>query len=153
VPQRLLNLVFLIGLLAAACSSGGAGTAPAVPVTSPSQDQQPTTNPGAAPTQPTATVTQSQSQLGSSQAAAAGEPAANPDAPAAPVVARSRTTGRPITLEVWLTDWEQDTQRLFNEQIVPAFEAANPDIAVNIQYLDWRVFTEKLIAAHAGGVC
>jgi multiple sugar transport system substrate-binding protein len=35
---------------------------------------------------------------------------------------------------------------------VPAFEAANPDIAVNVQYLDWRVFTEKLIAAHAGGV-
>jgi multiple sugar transport system substrate-binding protein len=35
---------------------------------------------------------------------------------------------------------------------VPAFEAANPDIAVNLQYLDWRVFTEKLIAAHAGGV-
>ena len=35
---------------------------------------------------------------------------------------------------------------------MPAFEAANPDIAVNIQYLDWRVFTEKLIAAHAGGV-
>ncbi|MCA1648222.1 MAG: extracellular solute-binding protein [Chloroflexi bacterium] len=27
-----------------------------------------------------------------------------------------------------------------------------PDTAVNIQYLDWRVFTEKLIAAHAGGV-
>src|SRR5207302_1212041 len=30
--------------------------------------------------------------------------------------------------------------------------AVNPDIAVNVQYLDWRVFTEKLIAAHAGGV-
>jgi multiple sugar transport system substrate-binding protein len=74
------------------------------------------------------------------------------EAPAAPVVARSRTTGRPITLEVWLTDWEQSTQQLFNEQLVPAFEAANPDIAINIQYLDWRVFTEKLIAAHAGGV-
>jgi ABC-type glycerol-3-phosphate transport system substrate-binding protein len=74
------------------------------------------------------------------------------DAPAAPVVARSRTTGRPITLEIWLTDWEQSTQQLFNDQLVPAFEAANPDIAVNVQYLDWRVFTEKLIAAHAGGV-
>ena len=41
---------------------------------------------------------------------------------------------------------------MFNDQLVPAFEAANPDTAVNIQYLDWRVFTEKLIAAHAGGV-
>src|SRR5260370_34747424 len=74
------------------------------------------------------------------------------DAPAAPIVARSKTTGRPITLEVWLTDWEQSTQQLFNDQLVPAFEAANPDMAVNVQYLDWRVFTEKLIAAHAGGV-
>ena len=53
---------------------------------------------------------------------------------------------------MWLTDWEQSTQRLFNDELVPAFEAANPDIAVNVQYLDWRVFTEKLIAAHAGGV-
>jgi len=74
------------------------------------------------------------------------------DAPAAPIVARSKTTGRPITLEIWLTDWEQSTQQLFNDQLVPAFEAANPDIAINLQYLDWRVFTEKLIAAHAGGV-
>jgi multiple sugar transport system substrate-binding protein len=74
------------------------------------------------------------------------------DAPAAPIVQRSKTTGRPITIEVWLTDWEQSTQQLFNDQLVPAFEAANPDTAVNVQYLDWRVFTEKLIAAHAGGV-
>jgi multiple sugar transport system substrate-binding protein len=84
---------------------------------------------------------------------AGGDPGAPAsDAPTAPVVARSKTTGRPITLEVWLTDWEQTTQQLFNDQLVPTFEAANPDIAVNVQYLDWRVFTEKLIAAHAGGV-
>src|SRR5205814_2865544 len=74
------------------------------------------------------------------------------DAPAAPIVARSKTTGRPTTLEIWLTDWEQSTQQLFNDQVVPAYEAANPDTAINVQYLDWRVFTEKLIAAHAGGV-
>src|SRR5258707_869347 len=74
------------------------------------------------------------------------------DAPAAPIVARSKTTGRPITLEVWLTDWEQSTQQLFNDQLVPTYEAAHPDTAVNIQYLDWRVFTEKLIPPRAGGV-
>lgn len=94
-----------------------------------------------------------QSGGGPRSAQAGGDPGGTAgDAAAAPVVARSRTSGRPITLEVWLTDWEQTTQALFNEQLVPAFEAANPDIAVNVQYLDWRVFTEKLIAAHAGGV-
>ncbi|MBI2755138.1 MAG: sugar ABC transporter substrate-binding protein [Chloroflexi bacterium] len=67
-------------------------------------------------------------------------------------MARSKSTGRPVTLEIWLTDWEQGTQRLFNDELVPAFEAANPDVAVNIQYLDWRVFSEKLVAANAGGV-
>lgn len=161
----LLSFALLLGLFLSACSggasSGGGG--------------QPT--PGGAPTEaaPTAPARPTPAQQTGTPAAAAN-PAAAPaapatgqpeqrsvqaggdpggpvsDAPAAPIVARSRTTGRPITLEVWLTDWEQSTQQLFNDQLVPAFEAANPDIAVNVQYLDWRVFTEKLIAAHAGGV-
>jgi ABC-type glycerol-3-phosphate transport system substrate-binding protein len=124
---------------------GQAGTTSTAPTSQPAQPQ---------PAQPQAqtadTQTASTTQSGSSQAG--GDLGSATDAPAAPVVARSRTTGRPITLEVWLTDWEQGTQQLFNDQLVPAFEAANPDIAVNLQYLDWRVFTEKLIAAHAGGV-
>jgi ABC-type glycerol-3-phosphate transport system substrate-binding protein len=103
-------------------------------------------NPAAQPAQ----ATGGQPEQRSSQAG--GDAGAASNAPAAPIVARSRTTGRAISLEVWLTDWEQSTQQLFNDQLVPAFEAANPDTAVNIQYLDWRVFTEKLIAAHAGGV-
>jgi multiple sugar transport system substrate-binding protein len=148
VPNKLLKLLLLIALITTACSSGGGGTAPAVKDTQPgAAEQQPT--PGqASASQP---ASQPGQQPGSSQAAA-GESGASTDTPAAPVVARSRTTGRPITLEVWLTDWEQSTQGLFNDELVPAFEAANPDIAVNVQYLDWRVFTEKLIAAHAGGV-
>jgi ABC-type glycerol-3-phosphate transport system substrate-binding protein len=173
MPLRLLNLLIALGLFAAACSSGGGGTAPATNDTGNSQAQpaaapkptpegtgapQPTANPATQPAQsgqaaqPTAQGAAGQQQQGSSQAAAAGDDPRTSEAPAAPVVARSRTTGRPITLEVWLTDWEQGTQRLFNDELVPAFEAANPDIAVNVQYLDWRVFTEKLIAAHAGGV-
>jgi multiple sugar transport system substrate-binding protein len=128
-----------------ACSGGGAA---------PLAGSAPTAAPEAASTQsPGGASVPAASKPGSAGSSqASGELSANADAPQAPVVARSRTTGRPITLEIWLTDWEQSTQQLFNDQLVPQFEAANPDIAVNIQYLDWRVFTEKLIAAHAGGV-
>jgi multiple sugar transport system substrate-binding protein len=175
-----LGLTLLVSLALAACASGGGAPGPTGNSTSGAAQQQPaaaakptpgqstgapppTANPATQPAQPAAgTGTQGQQgsqaaqgqgqQPGSSQAAAAGDASPANDAPAAPVVARSRTTGRPITLEVWLTDWEQSTQRLFNDELVPAFESANPDIAVNVQYLDWRVFTEKLIAAHAGGV-
>jgi multiple sugar transport system substrate-binding protein len=164
-PSAFLNLALLLGLLVSACSGGAAstpssatsGTAAATPLAAPGQrptpDQQTGTpasavNPAA---QPAAATTSGQPEQRSSQAGGDTATTAS-DAPAAPVVARSKTTGRPITLEVWLTDWEQSTQQLFNDQLVPAYESANPDTAVNIQYLDWRVFTEKLIAAHAGGV-
>jgi multiple sugar transport system substrate-binding protein len=127
----------------AAVPAGQAGSsvsAASAPTSSGSQAQP--TSQAAAQGQPAPRSSQAAGEVG----APAGE------APAPPVVVRSHTTGRPVTLEVWLTDWEQSTQQLFNEQLVPAFEAANPDVAVNVQYLDWRVFTEKLIAAHAGGV-
>jgi multiple sugar transport system substrate-binding protein len=160
VRTRLLSLAVLVSLLVSACSSGAApapstNATSAPPAANPTAAQStgataPTSNPAAQPAQPAAPGAQPTAQGGSSQAG--GDLGSANDAPAAPIVARSRTTGRPITLEVWLTDWEQGTQRLFNEELVPAFEAANPDIAVNVQYLDWRVFTEKLIAAHAGGV-
>src|SRR5690349_11249218 len=144
-----------------ACSGGGnppaAPTAVATTAPRPTPEQQTgtpaaATNPAAQPAAaPTSATAGGQTEQRSVQAG--GDPGAPvSDAPAAPIVARSRTTGRPITLEIWLTDWEQSTEQLFNDQIVPAFEAANPDVAVNVQYLDWRVFTEKLIAANAGGV-
>jgi multiple sugar transport system substrate-binding protein len=170
----LLSFALLLGLFLSACS-GGAPAAPAVQPTGeaprPTPAQQTGTpaaavNPAAQPAAPASGQAgqPTTGQAGQPAAPAAGQPeqrsvqaGGDPggpvsDAPAAPIVARSRTTGRPITLEVWLTDWEQSTQQFFNDQLVPAFEAANPDIAVNVQYLDWRVFTEKLIAAHAGGV-
>jgi ABC-type glycerol-3-phosphate transport system substrate-binding protein len=147
-----MSFVMLLALMASACS--GPATAPpaATAAPKPTPEQQtgtpaPVVNPAAQPP-PTASGQPEQRSV-----QAGGDPgAALSAAPAAPVVARSRNTGRPVTLEVWLTDWEQSTQQLFNDQLVPAFEAANPDVAVNVQYLDWRVFTEKLIAAHAGGV-
>lgn len=150
----MLPVVVAAALLAGACSA----TAPAAPTpaaTSSGASASPTGAPsapapaGKSPVSP-ANPAAAPGKPGSSQAA--GELAPASDAPAAPVVARSRSAGRPITLEVWLTDWEQDTQRFFNEELVPRFEEANPEVAVNVQYLDWRVFSEKLIAAHAGGV-
>jgi multiple sugar transport system substrate-binding protein len=154
----LLSATLLAGLLLSACSGGAsspqapATSAPAstsAPVAQPTPNQ-PTSAPAAA-ANPAAPPANGQVEQRSVQAGGDTGGAVS-DAPAAPVVQRSKTTGRPITIEVWLTDWEQSTQQLFNDQLVPAFEAANPDTAVNVQYLDWRVFTEKLIAAHAGGV-
>lgn len=159
VRRVLTNLMMALALWTSACS-GVAPPAPSATAPSAAQEQPKPTpgqqtgtpaavnNPAAQPAAPTS----GQPQQRSVQAGGGDPGAPQSDAPAAPIVARSRTTGRPITLEVWLTDWEQTTQQLFNDQLVPAFEAAHPDIAVNVQYLDWRVFTEKLIAAHAGGV-
>jgi len=161
----LWSLAVAVGLLLSGCSSGGSPAPPAAPAASnaggsqSTANAQPTTAAPAAPTSattagnPAAPPAPPNSQPEQRSVQAGGDPGGPvSDAPAAPIVARSKTTGRPITLEVWLTDWEQSTQQLFNDELVPAFEAANPDVAVNVQYLDWRVFTEKLIAAHAGGV-
>ena len=148
----------LLALIVSACSSGAAPqpTASGAPASeakpTPAQQTGTSAAAGDLAAQPTAN-TQESGQQEQRSVQAGGDPGAPASqAPAAPIVARSRTTGRPITLEIWLTDWEQSTQHLFNDELVPAFEAANPDVAVNVQYLDWRVFTEKLIAANAGGV-
>src|ERR1700738_2337636 len=163
-PLRSLNVALLLGLLVSACAGGTGGPPPPSaatggPAAPPPTTDRPTGIPAAAVQPAASTRTEgpgpvasgAPSEQRSSQAGADTATAAS-DAPAAPVVMRSKTTARPSPLEVWLTDWEQSTQQLFNEQVVPAFESANPDTAVNVQYLDWRVFTEKLIAAHAGGV-
>ena len=161
--HHLLRACLLLALFVSACSSGGSGSAPSATTSAPSSGQPTSSTTAPKPTAGQQTSTPASAAQPAAQGAPTGQPEqrssqaggdAGPatEAPAAPIVARSRTTGRPITIEVWLTDWEQSTQQLFNDQLVPAFEAANPDIAVNVQYLDWRVFTEKLIAAHAGGV-
>ena len=110
-PHRnLLRVALLFSLLVSACSSGGAptpattATSPPAAVAKPTPGQgtgapPATANPATQPAQPASGQTAQQG--GSSQAS--GDLGANSDAPAAPIVARSHTTGRPITLEVWLT--------------------------------------------------
>ncbi|HEV7665310.1 MAG TPA: sugar ABC transporter substrate-binding protein, partial [Chloroflexota bacterium] len=163
--HALVSIAVLLGLVVSACG-GGAATPAAQGPTAAAAGPANTAAPQPTPNQPTGTPASAANVAAQPAATAAGQgqpeqrsvqAGGDPggpvsDAPAAPIVARSKTTGRAITLEIWLTDWEQSTQQLFNDQLVPTFEAANPDIAVNVQYLDWRVFTEKLIAAHAGGV-
>jgi len=130
-----LSATLLLGLVLSACSGGAsnpqapATSAPAstsAAVAKPTPDQPTGTpaavvNPAAQPASPPAE--QRSVQAGGDTGAPVSE------APAAPIVQRSKTTGRPITLEVWLTDWEQSTQQLFNDQLVPAYEAAHPDTA------------------------
>src|SRR5262249_11515948 len=138
-----LGRALALGLVVSGCS--GAAPSPAAPATA----TGPTASGGQSANAPTATAAQSggatvgaataqpTSAAGAAtapQTASGGQPeqrsvqaGGDPggpvsDAPAAPVVARSRTTGRPITLEIWLTDWEQSTQQFFNDQLVPAFE-------------------------------
>src|SRR5581483_3106237 len=129
----LVNLAMVLALLVSACSSGAAsapsaaqptqnppGTTPASAANPAAQPAAPATSQPNASGQPTASAASSASGQPEQRSVQAGGDPGGPvsDAPAAPIVARSRTTGRPITIEVWLTDWEQSTQQLFNDQLV-----------------------------------
>ena len=59
---------------------------------------------------------------------------------------------RPIELELWITDFNQDTRALIDNDLVPRFEAAHPGVAVNTQYISWTHIDEKLTISFAGGV-
>ncbi len=59
---------------------------------------------------------------------------------------------RPIELELWITDFNQDTCDLIDKQLVPRFEAAHPGVEVNTQYISWTHIDEKLTISFAGGV-
>ena len=59
---------------------------------------------------------------------------------------------RPIELELWIADFNQDTRDLLDKQLVPRFEAAHPGVKVNTQYISWTHLDEKLTISFAGGV-
>ena len=59
---------------------------------------------------------------------------------------------RPIELELWITDFNQDTRALIDNDLVPRFEVAHPGVAVNTQYISWTHIDEKLTISFAGGV-
>ena len=55
-------------------------------------------------------------------------------------------------LELWIADFNPDTRKLIDEQLVPRFEAAHPGVKVNTQYIAWAHLDEKLTISFAGGV-
>jgi len=57
-----------------------------------------------------------------------------------------------VELELWITDFNQDTRHLIDEDLVPRFEAAHPGVTVNTQYVSWAHIDEKLTISFAGGV-
>ena len=57
-----------------------------------------------------------------------------------------------VELELWITDFNQDTRALIDDDLVPRFEAAHPGVAVNTQYISWTHIDEKLTISFAGGV-
>lgn len=54
-------------------------------------------------------------------------------------------------IEVWVSNFTADTQRFIDERMVPEFEAANPDLKVNVVYVRWTEFYDKLYATFAAG--
>jgi multiple sugar transport system substrate-binding protein len=60
---------------------------------------------------------------------------------------------RPRTeLDLWIVDFNPDTRKLLDTELIPRFEAAHPGVKVNIQYISWTHLDEKLTIAFAGGV-
>jgi multiple sugar transport system substrate-binding protein len=60
---------------------------------------------------------------------------------------------RPRTeLDLWIVDFNPDTRKLLDTELIPRFEAAHPGVKVNIQYITWTHLDEKLTIAFAGGV-
>jgi multiple sugar transport system substrate-binding protein len=59
---------------------------------------------------------------------------------------------RAVELELWIADFNPDTRKLIDQQLVPRFEAAHPGVRVNTQYISWTHLDEKLTISFAGGV-
>lgn len=55
------------------------------------------------------------------------------------------------SLTVWYAGNFQDQMDLVNNELVPAFEAANPDVDVTVEFIPWGDLTAKLNTAFATG--
>jgi multiple sugar transport system substrate-binding protein len=55
------------------------------------------------------------------------------------------------TIDLWIVDWNADTRRLLDEEVLPAFEKEH-GVDVKVQYVDWGHLDEKLTISFAGGV-
>jgi len=57
-----------------------------------------------------------------------------------------------VELELWIADFNEDTIKLLNHKILPAFEKEHPGVKVNPQYIAWSHLDEKMTVSFAGGV-
>jgi ABC-type glycerol-3-phosphate transport system substrate-binding protein len=87
--------------------------------------------------------------------------AAAPAATAAPAQAATKAaataaTAAPaqqeaVTIGLWIVNQNDDTKKVHEETIYPAFEAANPSIKIEHRWLTWSKNIETIITAFAGG--
>lgn len=63
----------------------------------------------------------------------------------------SYASAEPVTIGFWVVDWNLETQKVLEENIIPAFEERNPGIKVDLKYITWGNFDEQILTAFAGG--
>jgi len=57
--------------------------------------------------------------------------------------------GAPAALEVWIVDWQPATQQLYDTQVLPTWNARQPQISVTVNWPTWTDMHEKLISRFA----
>ena len=98
------------------------------------------------------TATSSSVAAAASVATVAGQAASS----AAPAASSSavQATGTPI--EFWLVDQDTNTQKLYNDKVLPALKTALPNVSVTMGWKSWSTagggIDQDLAASFAGGV-
>ena len=58
----------------------------------------------------------------------------------------------PVELSLSMVDYVDETKVALDESIIPAFQAANEGVTVNVNYTSWERYNEEMTTAFAGGV-
>jgi len=69
-----------------------------------------------------------------------------------PGVAPSSVGGTTKELSLWIVDHNPAAQAVLEEQVIPAFQDANPGYRVNLRLTGWERFAEEVTTAFTGGV-
>ena len=56
-----------------------------------------------------------------------------------------------VMLQAWINDFNPESRALMVDTLIPDFEAANPGIRVEMQFIGWGNHSEKYLTAWAGG--
>ena len=60
--------------------------------------------------------------------------------------------GTPTKITLLMVDWNEDCQKLYNEQILPKFQEENPGLTVAADYTSWSDLDVKVMTAFAAGL-